>query len=76
MRLANYQVRAETIQKALGASGYDLVNLSINTGNAGRVMHRRVEVAMMSSHAAAPAVESGTSRLTVNVSATIQLKQN
>lgn len=75
--LAAYNARAELIRSALGARAFDLVNMSVNTSGQGPVVPLRAEAAVMSSApAASPSFEAGTSRLTVQVSATIQLRQN
>lgn len=75
--MAAYQARAVLITKALGAEDYDLVSLSIHTsGRAPVVPLRATAMAVNSASAAPPAIERGTSRLTVQVSATIQLRQN
>lgn len=75
--MAAYQARASLVTGALGAKGYDLISLSIHTSGRAPVVPMRAEAMAMNSAAAAPpAIERGTSRLTVQVSATIQLRQN
>jgi predicted secreted protein len=73
--LAAFQARAELVQQGLGAKDYETVKLAVNSGGGSRPMRRAMaynEMAM--SHDAAPPVfEVGTSRVSVQISATIEL---
>lgn len=69
-----FKQRAELVRKRLAARGYRLVDAAINTGGAQSapiVMHA---AAMEASSIAPPAVEAGTSTLSVNVSGVIELQ--
>lgn len=72
--LQAFQARARRIQTAMAASGYELVNASIQSGShfpgPQPMMHARLAGAEM----AAPALESGESQLRVTVSGTIELQ--
>ncbi|NQZ95314.1 MAG: SIMPL domain-containing protein [Myxococcales bacterium] len=72
--LAAFGARATLVVENLDASSYDLVSLSIDTGS-GAVPRLRVRQAEMmgASKVAAPALEAGTSRVTIRVNATIEL---
>jgi predicted secreted protein len=73
--LDNMKHRAQIVQENMGASGYRIMHLNIDTGHryAGR---GRVEATMMRSASVetAPAVEGGESRISVTVSGQIQLQ--
>ena len=72
--LATFQQRADIIRKSLGASSYRLMDVSIHTGGSRPPMPMRAE-AMSVSRAAvsSPAIEQGTSSVTVQVSGRIHL---
>lgn len=70
-----FKQRAELVRRQLAAKSYRLVDLSINTGGGAQpvpMMRGMVLDAMEKS--AAPAVEAGTSTLSVNVGGTIELQ--
>lgn len=72
--LASFQQRAELIRKSLGASGYRLMDLSVHTGGPRPPVPLRAEAMSVSRAAvAAPAMEQGTSSVTVQVSGRIHL---
>jgi predicted secreted protein len=73
--LAAWQKRADVIARALGSKGYELLDVAIHTGAGGPVIPVRAEAMSMKTHAdvSAPALESGTSRLTVQASGSIRL---
>lgn len=68
-----FKQRAELVRKQFAAKGYRLVDVSINTGGGELVPMRRASVTQAKS-AAAPAVEAGTSTLTVSVGGVIELQ--
>ncbi len=69
--LRRFTERAGRIRKTLGARGYRLVDLNINTGG---VVYPVARARVMAAEAVAePALEAGTSTLTVTVSGTIEL---
>lgn len=71
-----FNQRAALIQKTLHSGGYTLVEIHVNTQNQFSPVYQRAEsYAMMNkSVAAAPAVESGKSSVSVTVNGTIQLQ--
>lgn len=73
--LEAYQKRAELVARALGAKGYQLISVAVQTGERDHVHPLRAEAASMVSRAAVtpPAMESGTSRVAVQVSGSIRL---
>jgi predicted secreted protein len=72
--LAAYKERAAIITKSLRAKDYELQNIAIQTGGQHPVTPLRAEALSMSRAAVAkPALESGTSRITVQVSGAIRL---
>jgi predicted secreted protein len=71
-----FRSRAEIVRKSLDAGGYAIDDISIDTG-AGRpqpVMRAQFAEAGMASSVAPPAVEGGSSRVTVAVHGTIALE--
>lgn len=69
--IAAFQARAEAVRKAMGAKGYKTVHLSINTGG----IQPHHPLAMMRSAAGtAPEFAGGESRLSVQISASIELQ--
>jgi len=75
--LTDYQQRAGLIARALGAKSYQLVEVAIQTGEPDRPNPLRAEAMSMASRAAVapPAMESGTSRVTVEASGSIRLRR-
>jgi predicted secreted protein len=73
--LAAFKARAGIVRENLGASHYEIVELSINTQGGSPVRPVFAEArAMGASKVAPPALEGGTSRLSVHVSGTIELE--
>lgn len=76
--LDNLKHRAAIVQKNMGASGYRIMQININTGGrqAGRARmnNEMMSMARSASIEAAPAVESGESKISVSVSGQIQLQ--
>ncbi|HHJ17856.1 MAG TPA: DUF541 domain-containing protein [Gammaproteobacteria bacterium] len=70
--LAAFQARADIIRTALGAKGYRVLDINIHSGGRGPVP-LRVEAASMAGRSNQPALEQGTSRVTVQVSGKIRL---
>ncbi len=73
--LADFQQRARLIAGALGAKSYQLVEVAVQTGERDHPVPVRAEAMAMASRAAVtpPAMESGTSRVTVQASGSIRL---
>jgi len=74
--LAAFQARAASVRENLGAKHWELVQLSIDGGGAPPVHQARMEmmtVGRASAAPAPPALESGSSRLSVYVGGTIEL---
>jgi len=73
--LADYQKRAELIAGALGAKRYQLVEVAVHTGEPDHPIPLRAEAVSIAGRAAVtpPAMESGTSRITVQASGSIRL---
>lgn len=73
--LAAFRDRAERVRKKLGASGYELVQLNVDTGGSPPMpLHMARGMAMAEAAPAPPALEAGTSTLSVRVQATIELR--
>jgi predicted secreted protein len=73
--LAAFKARAEIVRKNLGAADYELVQVSINTQGGSPPRPMLMESRAMSvSKVAPPALEGGTSRLTVHVNGTVELE--
>lgn len=73
--LNKFKERALLIQKTMGASGYQVVSVDVNTGTHRPPIRRtmmRAEISM-ASDSVAPAVEGGNSTIKVDVSGQIQL---
>ncbi len=72
--LAAFKTRADIVRANLNATSYRIINISVNTS--GEEFRRPVAaMAEMSlAKTAAPAVEAGSSQVTVSVSGTVQLK--
>ena len=71
--LEAFKLRAELVRKQLAAKGYRIVDVSINTGGGQPVPLMR-SLAMESASVAPPALEAGTSTLTLIVGGTIELQ--
>ena len=71
--LEAYKQRAELVRKQLAAKSYRIVDISINTGGGQPVPLMR-GLAMESASVAPPALEAGTSTLTLMVGGTIELQ--
>ena len=70
-----FKQRAELVRKQLAAKGYRLVNVSINTSDGQPVpLMRGMAMEAMDKAAAPPALEAGTSILSVNVGGMIELQ--
>ena len=73
-----FKQRATILQTAWGSSGYELVNLTINTENQQHyppaVMMARVSADMMEQKVATQSVEAGNSRIQISANGTVQLK--
>lgn len=74
--VAAFRQRAELAQKAFGAQGYELVNVSINTAGQGPIMPMARGMMMKAEMADAPAPEfaAGESQIMVTVGGTVELK--
>jgi predicted secreted protein len=73
--LVAFKARAEIVRENLGASHYEIVDLSINTQGGSPVRPVFAEArAMSASMVAPPALEGGTSRLSIHVSGTIEFE--
>lgn len=70
--LQAFRARAARVAEALGASGYGIGSLSIDTGGGAPPMPRHL--AMRAEAVAAPAVEPGSSRVVVSVGGSIVLE--
>lgn len=68
-----FKQRAELVRKQLAAQGYRIVDVSINTGGGQPVPMMR-GLAMEAASVAPPALEAGTSTLSVNVGGVIELQ--
>jgi predicted secreted protein len=73
--LAAFQRRAVIVQKSLGAKRYSISELTINTGDQPPVIPIRAQAMSIESRAAVapPAIEGGTSRVTVQVAGAVRL---
>lgn len=72
--LASFQARAERVRKDLGAKSYRIVDININNSGGATPPYPMMRAQAMESSVTAPAVESGTSQLTVNTDGTIELQ--
>ncbi len=69
-----FKQRAQLIRSNIGAPGYNLLNINVQTGASFAQPKFRGDVAMMRSESVAqPALEAGSSVITVNVTGRIQL---
>jgi len=75
--LESFKRRAKLVQTNMGANGYRVMNLSINTSGSGghyrQQDHMRGAVKMSESSFDGPAIEAGTSAVTVHLNGQIQL---
>jgi len=75
--LQAYKKRAELVSKSLGAAGYDIMNISIQTS--GHIYPPPVRMESMRTVSKAsvesPAMEAGTSRVSVQANGTIHLQR-
>ena len=69
-----FKQRAELVRKQLAAKAYRIVDVSINTGGGQPVPIMMRATTMEAASAAPPAVEAGTSTLSVNVGGVIELQ--
>jgi len=69
-----FKQRAELVRKQLAAKGYRIVDVSINTGGGQPVPIMMRAAAMETASVAPPALEAGTSTLSVNVGGVIELQ--
>jgi len=69
-----FKQRAELVRKQLAAKGYRIVDVSINTGGGQPVPIMMRAAAMEAASVAPPAVEAGTSTLSVGVGGVIELQ--
>jgi predicted secreted protein len=73
--LTAFKARAEIVRENLGASHYEIVQISINAQGGQPVRPVRMEArAMSAAKVAPPALEGGSSLLSVHVSGTIELE--
>jgi predicted secreted protein len=70
--LAAFRARAALVARGLGASGYALDDVSVETGSPGYPMPR-MRMEMAAADMAPPAVEAGTSRVSVTVQGSVVL---
>jgi predicted secreted protein len=72
--LAAFKARADLVRSSLGASGYEIVHLGIDTPGGPPPPRPMMRAAAMSEAAVAPpAVEGGSTRVIVHIDATIEL---
>jgi predicted secreted protein len=69
-----FKQRAELVRKQFAAKGYRIVDASINTGGGQPVPIMMRAAAMVAASVAPPAVEAGTSTLSVNVGGVVELQ--
>jgi len=69
-----FKQRAELVRKQLAAKGYRIVDVSINTGGAKPIPIMMRATAMEAASVAPPALEAGTSTVTVSVSGVVELQ--
>lgn len=67
-----FKQRIMTVKGHLDGSDYRVVNLHINTGRPSPVIYQERAMAMSTRDAAAPAVESGSSQVTVTINGSVQ----
>jgi predicted secreted protein len=69
-----FKQRAELVRKQLASKGYRIVDVSINTGGGQPVPVVMRAVAMEATSVAPPALEAGTSTVTVSVGGVVELQ--
>jgi len=69
-----FKQRAELVRKQLASKGYRIVDVSINTGGGQPVPIMMRATAMEAASVAPPALEAGTSTVTVSVSGVVELQ--
>jgi predicted secreted protein len=69
-----FKQRAELVRKQLAAKGYRVVDVSINTGGGQPVPIMMRATTMEAASVAPPALEAGTSTVTVSVSGVVELQ--
>jgi predicted secreted protein len=72
--LSAFQTRAERVRKDLGAKSYRIVDLNISSNTGVIPPYPMARAQAMESAVTAPAIESGSSTLTVNAEGTIELQ--
>lgn len=72
--LGAFRARADLVRTSLGKPGYEVVSISINTGGSVSPMPRFEMARATGSSVAPPALEAGTSTVTVGVNGTIELE--
>lgn len=72
--LDRFTDRAKKISMKLGRSGYRIVRISVNTGQAGpHIMEQRLRMADSAAAVPAPRIEAGTQHIQVNINGEIEL---
>ena len=69
-----FKQRAELVRKQLAAKGYRIVDVSINTGGGQPIPIMMRATAMEAASVASPALEAGTSTVTVSVGGVVELQ--
>lgn len=73
--IKKFQSRAKLIQKAMKGKDYQVVNMDVNTqGGHSPIAYRAQAYEMSSAKMAAPAVEQGSSELSVSVNGQVQIQ--
>ena len=74
--LAAFQARAARVTESLGAAGYELVHVGLDSGGQGPfpLVRGSGDMMAMEARVAPPAVEAGTSRVVVTASGTVALR--
>ncbi len=72
--LAAFQARAERVRKNLGAKSYRIVDINVGSNSGTTPPYPMMRAQAMESSVTAPAVESGSSQLSVTAEGTIELQ--
>ena len=72
--LSAFRERAGRVSRKLGASGYGIVQIHVDTGRPGRPVPMRAFGRAEAASMAAPALEAGSSRVQVGANGTIELE--
>jgi len=72
--LAAFQARAERVRKNLGAKSYRIVDITVGSNGGANPPYPMMVAKAMESSVTAPAVDSGSSQLSVNAEGTIELQ--